>query len=86
MTLNIGSVCKGGGSWENHTGTWRYFRPVISDDCTGCGICEKYCPEGTVEVQNDVAKINYNYCKGCGICKNECPVNAVDMIEEQSKS
>jgi pyruvate ferredoxin oxidoreductase delta subunit len=65
------------------TGTWRTFRPVVDEiKCIGCGICEMYCPEASIEIIEQKAKINYLYCKGCGVCANECPQDAIEMIPE----
>jgi len=37
-------------SLENKTGSWRDFRPIITDRCTGCGICVKFCPDACIEL------------------------------------
>lgn len=84
MKLNLGCICEAGGSWKNHTGSWRAFRPVLDEDkCIGCGICETYCPDGSVEVRDKIAVFNLKYCKGCGICMVECPRDAIRMVEER---
>lgn len=68
---------------HNKTGSWRNFKPVIDKSkCIKCFICWKFCPENSVEIDNDMPKINYDYCKGCGICANECPTDAIRMVEE----
>ena len=65
------------------TGTWRTFRPMVSlEKCVGCGLCEMYCPEASINIRKMKAVVNYDYCKGCGICENECPQNAIEMIPE----
>jgi len=65
------------------TGTWRTFRPVVDEDkCIGCGVCDMYCPEASIEIVKKIAQINYDYCKGCGVCANECPQDAISMIPE----
>ncbi len=68
---------------NNKTGSWRTFRPVVTDKCTGCGICASICPEGCIILRDKKAKIDYDYCKGCLICVAECPVKAV--IKEMEK-
>jgi pyruvate ferredoxin oxidoreductase delta subunit len=75
---------------KNKTGTWRTFRPVITDKCTGCGICVSVCPEQCIQLvdRNDgkfkkKSQVNYDYCKGCLICANECPFKAI--IKEREK-
>ena len=56
------------------TGTWRTLRPVVDHKkCVGCGLCQMYCPEVSVKVENHKAIIDYDYCKGCLICVQECP-------------
>jgi 2-oxoacid:acceptor oxidoreductase delta subunit (pyruvate/2-ketoisovalerate family) len=70
------------------TGNWRTFRPVIDqEECNQCGICWMYCPEGTIERQEDGSfKINLEFCKGCGICAKECPTNNIKMIRESERT
>lgn len=61
----------------------RAFRPEVENEkCTRCGICQTFCPEGTVMVTEDGAVFDYRYCKGCGVCANECPVEAITMVRE----
>jgi pyruvate ferredoxin oxidoreductase delta subunit len=76
-------IRKPGSSRENKTGSWRTFDPVVTDKCTGCGICSWYCPEHCIKIKNTggrkKASIDLDYCKGCLICVNECPVKAVTV-------
>ncbi len=71
-------------SKENKTGSWRNLRPVIDlDTCIQCGICWKFCPEPSIEWnQDEQPEVLYDYCKGCGICAEECPVDAIEMVKE----
>ena len=65
-----------------HTGGWSLDRPVILAECTACGVCALFCPEGAVTRNGDDMVIDYLYCKGCGICEVVCPVrNALEMEE-----
>ena len=75
-------VTEPGSSVKNKTGSWRAERPVVSDKCIGCGICENLCPDDAIHVVNKKAKVDLDFCKGCGICANECPVKAIRMEAE----
>ncbi len=79
-----------GSTARNKTGSWRTFKPVVNlEKCTGCGICEKFCPEGCITIQKvegyDKPKctINYDYCKGCLICMEECPFKVISSVVEE---
>ncbi|MFB6070058.1 MAG: 4Fe-4S binding protein [Halanaeroarchaeum sp.] len=84
LTITKGAVAEPGTSLVNETGTWREFRPEIDHDaCTGCGICETFCPDAAAKHVGDRRyEIDYDYCKGCGICAEECPVDAIEMFAE----
>ncbi len=62
---------------DKKTGSWRTAKPVVTDECIGCGICVDYCPENCIVVVGKKAKINYDYCKGCLICASQCPKKAI---------
>lgn len=51
---------------------------VINDNCTGCGLCEKICPTGSISVVNGkAAAVNPN-CDLCFACLHRCPSEAID--------
>ncbi len=60
--------------------------------CTGCGICEKSCPNGSISVltvKNDAGKkelVQYiyrlNQCTLCNLCVEACPAGAIYMSQE----
>lgn len=67
---------------------------LIHDDhnrhrCTGCGICEKACPNGTISVltTQDLAgsKVlgryiyRFSQCTLCNLCVESCPFGAIAM-------
>jgi len=62
----------------------RAFAPKVDHEtCISCGLCELYCPEGTVKLTDEKTVIfDYRYCKGCGVCANECSVHAIEMVKE----
>lgn len=45
--------------------------------CTGCGVCENICPERAVEIDGNIATIDYNRCSGCGMCFSVCPEGVI---------
>jgi len=52
---------------------------VDSNKCTGCGICENYCPTNAISIDT-VAMIDESKCTGCGQCFNECSQGAITLI------
>ena len=58
---------------------------VISDLCTGCGICVKSCHSNCITIVE--SDLNYTgiatvdeHCTGCNICAIDCPWTGVEMI------
>ncbi|UCH57436.1 MAG: 4Fe-4S binding protein [Candidatus Bathyarchaeota archaeon] len=62
----------------------RSFRPVVDlGKCIKCGLCQTFCPEGTVMLKGgEEVVFDYRFCKGCGVCANECPSDAISMVRE----
>lgn len=60
---------------------------VDEELCSGCGICEKICPYGTIEMITEtedgktkrLSKIIEGVCKGCGSCVSACPSGAIEQ-------
>jgi heterodisulfide reductase subunit A2 len=53
---------------------------VARDNCDGCGVCERVCPFGAVElVKKKEASIVPALCTGCGICAADCPQDTIVM-------
>lgn len=46
---------------------------VCSAGCIGCSLCVKACPKGAVQVDDFLAKIDYEMCENCGLCAEKCP-------------
>ncbi|WP_026895340.1 trans-4-hydroxy-L-proline dehydratase activase [Clostridiisalibacter paucivorans] len=53
-----------------------YFK----DRCTGCGICEKRCPENAIEIKDGKAIIDHEICTLCGKCEDFCPNEARKFV------
>lgn len=64
--------------------------------CTGCGICENNCPNGSIEIittkePNEDGKpvrvidkhiYHLSMCTFCGLCVKTCPQNALEFSQE----
>ncbi len=84
MKIDYACVVPPRTSLANKTGSWRFSRPVLDlGKCTGCGLCDLYCPEGCVLQSETGYRIDYDYCKGCGICARECPAEAIMTLPEE---
>lgn len=49
-------------------------KPKTNDSCTGCGICAKICPMGSIN-KEDMSSIE-GVCIKCGACIKRCPQEA----------
>ncbi|HHY35819.1 MAG TPA: 4Fe-4S binding protein [Firmicutes bacterium] len=89
--IPLAAVDQPGTSRAYHTGAWRLVRPLVQEEkCTGCGLCNLYCPDAAIQVVKSergsrrVARFNPLYCKGCGICAAECKAGAITMVTEDN--
>lgn len=48
--------------------------------CIGCGLCKRNCPEQAIEVEEFLAKIDYEKCSGCGTCMEKCPKKSIKKL------
>ena len=69
---------------------------VDENQCVGCGLCVRACPQKLIELINPLANIQpacssqdpgkdarafcANSCIACGICEKNCPADAVHVI------
>jgi predicted Fe-Mo cluster-binding NifX family protein/ferredoxin len=60
----------------------RSIAVVVSESCTGCGICVNVCPVGAIEVKEKAA-IHEDLCTGCAACVNLCPNMAITMAQKE---
>jgi len=54
-------------------------KPVLSEECNGCGKCIKSCPVSAMYIENGKSKINYEACIACNNCLMTCPESLIDM-------
>ena len=58
---------------------------VLERKCTGCGLCQRNCPFGAIEMKNGKPELNAA-CKVCGICVKNCPEKAIVKLETKVDS
>ena len=45
--------------------------------CIACKICVKACKFEAIQVENNIAVIDYDKCKDCGLCAMKCPKKVI---------
>ena len=55
----------------------------VSDDCDGCGICEKVCPVTAIIMKNGQPEFSRK-CEHCQGCLNWCPKRAIHFARLKS--
>lgn len=57
---------------------WQHLLRV-TEDCVGCGICEKVCPSGFIRVAEGKATHIPGNCQTCLACIHACPNKAIQL-------
>jgi ferredoxin len=52
----------------------------ISDTCTLCQVCEKYCPHSALRVVSGSLEFDSSKCTGCGYCAQICPEHSITLL------
>lgn len=80
----LGTACRLAGLFGQRL--WFYGKTLsytdklrISDECVGCGKCEKICPMNNIEIKNGKAAA-FDKCTMCYRCVNNCPQKAITLI------
>jgi len=53
-------------------------RPVLADECIGCGKCGQICPAKAITMVKNQPKFNRKACIGCFCCQEFCPQGALE--------
>ena len=81
MAAGFGGAIKnlGMGGVSKKTKGFIHFqaRPVVLENCDGCGYCAGKCANKVISIENKKVQIEFNGCWGCGVCILECPKKAL---------
>lgn len=58
---------------------------IVHRKCNGCGLCQKQCPFGAIDMADDKPQLNAA-CKVCGLCLKACPNQAIIRLETKGTS
>ena len=57
----------------------------VTDDCIGCGLCEKICTSNCIEMAADKPVWTADACNMCLACLNRCPAKAIQYGKKTEK-
>ncbi len=59
-----------------------FYAEAVTDECTGCGVCEDRCHMDAIVIEDDVAEVQKERCIGCGVCVTTCDFDALKLREK----
>lgn len=57
----------------------------VRDNCIGCGMCAKNCPDSTIVMRDKKPVWVKKQCTKCAACINRCPVRAIEFGKKSEK-
>ncbi|MDO5336613.1 MAG: RnfABCDGE type electron transport complex subunit B [Eubacteriales bacterium] len=55
-------------------------KKVCTAGCIGCKLCTKQCEHDAIQVDGNLAHIDYDKCVGCGKCAQKCPSKIITRL------
>ena len=59
---------------------------IVSESCTGCGLCEEICPRQAIKLENGSPVWIAPQCEICLGCLHRCPVAAINYGKKSAKN
>ncbi len=52
---------------------------TIAESCTLCSACGKFCPHGSLKLDDSSVSFDASTCTGCGLCVSTCPEHSIAL-------